>query len=336
MSSKLDVRAFAVPSMPQSVRPARAGGVGQTGGMELAPGWSALLDEYAAHLDADRGLSPHTVRAYRTDLTELAAHADVEPGRITLARLRNWLSAMADAGAAPATIQRRVACVRGFFAWASAEGHLPADPAARLAAPKRRQRLPRVPGLADVETGIAALQARVDEAEGADAAVARRDLALVEVLYSSGLRVSEACALRLTDVDRERRSLTVLGKGGKQRTVPLGVPALRALDAWLRARPDFAKAGSPDTVFLGERGGALDPRVARRVVHAATGAAGHAAETGPHGLRHAMATHLIEGGADLRSVQEMLGHSSVATTQIYTHVTSERLREAYRQAHPRA
>lgn len=305
--------------------------------MELAPGWSALLDEYAAHLDAERGLSPHTVRAYRGDLVELARNADVEPGRITLARLRRWLSSMADDGAAPATIQRRVACVRGFFSWAAAEGYLAEDPASRLTAPKRRQRLPRVPGRADVMTGLDSLETRVAEAgNDPQRAVARRDLALVEVLYSSGLRVSEACALRLCDVDRERRSLTVLGKGGKQRTVPLGVPALRALDAWLTSRPVMVHDSSPDTVFLGERGGALDPRVARRVVHAATGAAGHTAETGPHGLRHAMATHLIEGGADLRSVQEMLGHSSVATTQIYTHVTSERLRQAYKQAHPRA
>lgn len=302
--------------------------------MELPPGWSALIDDYAAHLDAERGLSRHTVRAYRTDLTDLASHADVSPTRVTLPRLRSWLSAMTDAGAAPATIQRRVACVHGFFAWAHREGMVPENPAARLTAPKRRRRLPRVPSRSDVLTSLDAIAARLGE--GNDDAVTRRDLALVETLYSSGLRVSEACTLRLRDVDRERRCLTVAGKGGKQRTVPLGLPALRAIDGWLAVRAKLVRPDSPDTVFLGARGGALDPRVARRVVHAATGAAGRAAETGPHGLRHAMATHLVEGGADLRSVQEILGHSSVATTQIYTHVTSERLRQAFRQAHPRA
>jgi len=301
--------------------------------MELPPGWSALLEDYVAHLDAERGLSPHTVRAYRGDLVELARHCGVGPAEVTLPTLRSWLSAMTDAGAASSTVQRRVACVRGFFGWARREGLVAEDPAARLTAPRRRRHLPRVPSRADVDLSLASVSARLSEG---DDPLVHRDLALVEVLYSSGLRVSEACSLRLRDVDRERRALTVLGKGGHERTVPLGVPALRALDAWLHRRPEVAGPRSPETVFLGARGGAMDPRVARRVVHAATAGAGRGAETGPHGLRHAMATHLIDGGADLRSVQEMLGHSSVATTQIYTHVTSERLRQAFRQAHPRA
>ena len=305
----------------------------QTGDMELPPGWSAAMDDYSMHLRAERGLSPHTVRAYLTDLRDLAASVDVEVGRVTLTRLRGWLGAMADDGAAPATVQRRVACARGFFAWALSEGLIREDPAVRLKAPKRRQGLPRVPAVGAVALSLAGAEVRAAEE---DDPLARRDLALVEVLYSSGLRVSELCALLLRDVDRERRSLTVLGKGGRQRTVPLGVPALRAIDRWLAVRPRVAVAGSPATVFLGARGGALDPRVARRVVHAVTVAAGPGADVGPHGLRHAMATHLIEGGADLRSVQEMLGHASVATTQIYTHVTPERLRRAFSQAHPRA
>lgn len=303
------------------------------GGMELPPGWAAVLDDYAAHLAAERGLSEHTVRAYGSDLRELASHADVSPGRITLARLRGWLADMGDAGAATSTIQRRVASVRGFFAWAQCEGVVEADPAARLKAPKSQRRLPKVPTAPAVAVTLEAAESRAGEA---DDPIAVRDLALVELLYSSGLRVSEACSLGLGDVDRERRSVSVLGKGGKQRTVPLGAPALRALDRWLLARPAVAREASPDTVFLGEQGGKLDPRVARRVVHAATAAAGPGGEVGPHGLRHAMATHLIEGGADLRSVQEMLGHSSVATTQLYTHVTSERLRQAFKDAHPRA
>ena len=301
--------------------------------MELPPGWSGLLDEYSAHLSAERGLSPHTVRAYRTDLADLALFVDVEVGRVTLGRLRGWLARMADDGAATATVQRRVACARGFFAWAQREVPLSVNPAARLRAPKRRQHLPTVLPVGAVEAGISGAEARVGED---DDPLARRDLALVEVLYSSGLRVSEACGLLLRDVDRERQSLSVLGKGGKHRTVPVGLPALRAIDSWLDVRPQLARAGSPETVFLGARGGALASRVARRVVHELTSAAGPGMDVGPHGLRHAMATHLIEGGADLRSVQEMLGHASVATTQIYTHVTSERLRDAFRQAHPRA
>lgn len=301
--------------------------------MDLPPGWQAVLEEYAAHLDAERGLSTHTVRAYLTDLRELARHADVGPGRITLSRLRGWLAAMGDDGAATSTVQRRVASARGFFAWATAEGLLTENPAARLQAPKKQRRLPKVPSSPAVAETMNAAAARAGED---DDPVAIRDLALVELLYSSGLRVSEACALALGDVDRERRSITVLGKGGKQRTVPLGGPALAAIDRWLAVRPQFVTAKSPGTVFLGVQGGPLDPRVVRRVVHAATAAAGAQAEVGPHGLRHAMATHLIEGGADLRSVQEMLGHSSVATTQLYTHVTSERLRQAFKDAHPRA
>jgi integrase/recombinase XerC len=160
---------------------------------------------------------------------------------------------------------------------------------------------------------------------------------MLEVLYATGVRVSELCGLDLADVDAERRVLRVLGKGRKERSVPVGLPALRALERWLsEGRPGIATAASGAAVFLGERGQRIDPRVVRRVVHAALARVEGAPDLGPHGLRHAMATHLLEGGADLRSVQEMLGHASLATTQIYTHVTDERLRQAYAQAHPRA
>lgn len=295
-------------------------------------GWRAVIEEYRTHLESDRGLSPHTVRAYLSDLGALAAFVDRPLPEVTLQVLRAWLAGQADAGTAASTIQRRVACVRGFFAWATkVEGLLETDPASRLRAPKRQRLLPRVPSATAVESSLAATQARVDEGEGP---VAARDLALVELLYSSGLRISELCGIRLRDLDAERGTLRVLGKGGKERSVPVGAPARRALEAWLAARPELAGEQSPDLVFLGVRGGRLDPRVARRVVHDATRAGG--SEVAPHGLRHAMATHLLEGGADLRSVQEMLGHASVATTQVYTHVTSQRLREAFRQAHPRA
>lgn len=294
--------------------------------------WDGLLEEYGEHIRSDRGLSDHTASAYLGDLRDLSTFVD-EPAGVTLPRLRAWLADMVARDVATSTIQRRVACVRGFFAWAKRSGFIDDDPAVRLRAPKRNRKLPKVISRTAIDEVMAAATARLAES---DEAVAARDLAIIELLYSSGLRVSELVGIELGDVDADHRAVRVLGKGGKERTVPMGVPAARALDGWLARRPEIATATSPSTVFLGVRGGALDPRVARRVVHDATAAAGPGAEIAPHGLRHAMATHLLDGGADLRSVQEMLGHSSVATTQLYTHVSSERLREAFRQAHPRA
>ncbi len=294
--------------------------------------WEALIEEYSEHLATDRGLSPHTVRAYGADLRLLAAHTD-DPHAVTLTTLRTWLADMADDGTAASSIQRRVACVRGFFAWAAREGFIDADPALRLVAPKRSRRLPKVLSHGEIDDVMASATTRLEES---DDPLAARDRAIVELLYSSGLRISELTSIKIRDVDAEHRTVRVMGKGAKERSVPMGAPAASAVATWLERRDEVATPRSPDTLFLGARGGALDPRVARRVVHQATAAAGPGAEIGPHGLRHAMATHLLDGGADLRSVQEMLGHASVATTQIYTHVTSERLREAYRQAHPRA
>ena len=294
--------------------------------------WEGMLGEYEAHLAQDRGLSEHSVRAYMQDLRDLAETAP-DPRKVTLTSLRGWLAQMLERGLATSTISRRVACVRGFFHWAQLEGFIDEDPAIRLKAPKRSRALPRV--LPEETMGEVVEAATARSAEDDDP-IAVRDLAIVELLYSSGLRVSELCSIGIRDVDLDGRSVRVVGKGNKERSVPLGEPAAHTIRAWLERRPEIATAKSPDRLFLGARGGALDPRVARRVVHAATSAAGRSADIGPHGLRHAMATHLLNGGADLRSVQEMLGHSSVATTQIYTHVTSERLREAYKQAHPRA
>ena len=294
--------------------------------------WDGLLGEYEDHLAKDRGLSVHSVRAYMQDLRDLAATVE-DPKQVTLPKLRGWLADMLERGLASSTISRRVACVRGFFHWAQLEGYVDDDPALRLKAPKRSRALPIVLPEETVGVVVEAATARIAEE---DDPIALRDLAIVELLYSSGLRVSELCSVAIRDVDLEGRSIRVVGKGNKERSVPLGAPAADAIQAWLQRRAEVATAKSPDRLFLGARGGKLDPRVARRVVHAATAAAGRGAEIAPHGLRHAMATHLLNGGADLRSVQEMLGHSSVATTQIYTHVTSERLREAYKQAHPRA
>ncbi|MFT4109745.1 MAG: tyrosine recombinase XerC [Propionicimonas sp.] len=300
-----------------------------------------MVAAFADHLRLERGRSPHTVRAYTGDLTHLFAHlarvGEAEPDDVTLADLRTWLANQHAAGADRATLQRRAAGVRAFFAWAARTGRLPSDPARALRSPRVDRRLPPTVEVDQARRALDGLAARVEEAGGEeDGAARRRDLAIVEVLYASGIRVSELVGLDTGDLDTQRGLLRVMGKGGKQRTVPLGAPALRAVDAWLAVRPRLARAGAGRAMFVGDRGLRIDARVVRRLVHRALGAVPDAPDLGPHGLRHAMATHLLEGGADLRSVQELLGHSSLATTQLYTHVSGDRLRRAYQQAHPRA
>lgn len=292
--------------------------------------WADLISEYRSFLGAEHGRSPHTMRAYTRDLTSLAEFVKVPPAAVTLTALREWLAQQVSDGTAPSTLQRRVSCARGFFAWAVKEGYVAENPTIRLRSPKTAHTLPKVPTGRQVTDSIASLAEDVARGEP----IAIRDVALVELLYASGLRISEACGLGTRDVDFERSTVRVLGKGNKERTVPMGVPARRALEAWLAVRAQVQQPDSPPLLFLGARGGALNPRVARRVIHAATAAGG--LSVGPHALRHAMATHLLAGGADLRSVQELLGHASVATTQRYTHVSNERLRAAFQQAHPRA
>jgi integrase/recombinase XerC len=307
--------------------------------------------EFGRHLAAERGLSPHTVRAYLGDVGSLLEHAWLcgvtEPGELDVRVLRSWLARQRALGQARASLARRGAAARTFTAFAHARGWLARDPGPLLGMPKPHRALP---GVLRQDEVIAALEAA--HAPGADPgharapaaaghpglrAVALRDAAVMELLYATGIRVSELCGLDLGDVDHERRCLRVLGKGGRERTVPVGLPAYRALDRWQRAgRPVLATGASGHALFLGARGGRLDPRTARRAVHQRLAAVPGGPDTGPHGLRHTAATHLLEGGADLRSVQEILGHSSLATTQIYTHVSIERLRSSYRQAHPRA
>lgn len=308
---------------------------------ELSPRAAELVRAFAGHLRLERGLSEHTVRAYTGDVTNLFAHLDRvgegEPEDVTLADLRTWLANLHAGGADRATLQRRAAGARAFFAWASRTGRLPGDPAQALRSPKVDRRLPPTVEVDQARQALDGLAARIEETEDPDELAARRrDLAIVEVLYASGIRVSELAGLDTGDLDAQRGLVRVLGKGGKQRTVPLGAPALRALDAWLAVRPRLARPAAGQAVFVGDRGARIDPRVVRRIVHRALRAVPDAPDLGPHGLRHAMATHLLEGGADLRSVQEMLGHSSLATTQLYTHVSGDRLRKAYQQAHPRA
>jgi integrase/recombinase XerC len=308
---------------------------------ELSTAATALLAAFADHLRLERGLSPHTVRAYTGDLTSLFGHltrvGEGEPDAVTLADLRRWLANLHATGADRATLARRAAGARTFFAWAARTGRLPADPAAALRSPKVDRRLPATVEADQARRMLDGLTEQVEAAEDPlDRAARRRDLAVVEVLYASGIRVSELVGLDTGDLDAQRGLLRVLGKGGKQRTVPLGAPALRALDAWLDVRPRLARPAAGQAVFVGDRGGRIDPRVVRRLIHRALVAVPDAPDLGPHGLRHAMATHLLEGGADLRSVQELLGHSSLATTQLYTHISGDRLRKAYQQAHPRA
>ncbi|MFL6065288.1 MAG: tyrosine recombinase XerC [Friedmanniella sp.] len=329
------------------------------GTAELGAEFGALVGDYERHLRLQRELSPHTVRAYRADVTGLLRHLRrmglTSLDEVTLRSLRSWLAHEQTRGQARSSLQRRSAAVRVFFGWAQHSGRVVTNPAASLRSPRKERSLPptldqahavsmldgaRAPGAAALgaESGGSEGPATSPaEAERRGQAVQLRDVAMLETLYATGVRVSELCGLDLPDIDTERRVLRVLGKGRKERTVPVGLPALQALERWLgEGRPELSTNASGAAVFLGERGRRIDPRVVRRVVHQALARIDGAPDLGPHGLRHAMATHLLEGGADLRSVQEMLGHASLATTQIYTHVTDERLRQAYAQAHPRA
>ena len=299
---------------------------------EFAPGVDRALREFVEHLRLERGRSPHTVRAYRADLAGLLTGLTALPD-LDLARLRGWLADAHAAGTARSTLARKAAAARTFTAWAHRRGVLPVDPGARLTAPRPRSALPTV-----LDREQAAAVADVAGAPaGPDDPVAMRDRLVVELLYATGIRVAELCGLDLDDVDEDRRALRVIGKGDRERTVVYGVPAERALRAWRQAgRPAFVRAGSPVALLLGARGGRLDPRVARAVVHRAVAAVPGVPDIGPHGLRHAAATHMLDGGADLRYVQELLGHAKLSTTQLYTHVTVERLKVVHEQAHPRA
>lgn len=295
------------------------------------------VDGFTRYLTAERARSVHTVRAYAADVADLLSFA-LASGTgsldgLSLGILRGWLGAMNSAGQARSTIARRAAAARTFTAWALREELIPVDPALRLRAPKRGKTLPAV--LQQSQMGSLFEQLAAAAAEGEP--VALRDRAMVELLYASGIRVSELAGLDLEDVDHERRTLRVLGKGNKERTVPFGLPAATALDEWLRrGRGRLATEASGAALFLGRRGRRVDPRQVRSVAQQLFGQLGDTAATSPHALRHSTATHLLDGGADLRSVQEILGHSSLATTQIYTHVSVDRLRRSYQQAHPRA
>lgn len=294
--------------------------------------------EYLTHLAEVRRLSPATVRAYRSDLASLAAGcAGLDLASVELENLRDWLWQAVQRGDSRATIARRTAAVRGFFAWATERELVPVDPSLRLVSPKRGRTLPKV-ATADI---LGDVLGRLESAAADGDPVALRDHAILELLYGAAVRVSELCGLDVGDVDRDRRTARVLGKGSKERVVPFGLPALRALDAYLvRGRPALTERAAADArattaLFVGARGARIGPRAVYDLVSRELGPE-LGAQVGPHALRHSAATHLLDGGADLRAVQEMLGHASLGTTQIYTHVSSERLAASYRLAHPRA
>jgi len=323
-----------------------------------------LLARYDRYLAAERGRSVHTRRAYLGDVRGLlrfgvrraGSAGSFDVALIELATLRGWLADLTAAGAARATVARRAASARAFTAWLTRTGRIETDPGLRLRSPKAARPLPAVLRREQAEALMAeAARSEVGPPEVArpegppedgsppdgdrrrDAALALRDLALVELLYATGIRVSELAGLDVADVDRERRTVRVLGKGAKERVVPFGIPADRAVAHWLaEGRPELVGEASGRALFVGVRGRRVDPRQVRAVVHRFADRVEGAPSIGPHGLRHSAATHLLDGGADLRSVQELLGHASLATTQIYTHVSVERLRAGYRQAHPRA
>ncbi|MET4582047.1 integrase/recombinase XerC [Conyzicola nivalis] len=319
-----------------------------------------MLDDFTLYLSAERGFSEHTVRSYRSDLADLLRFAEeagaTSSSDIDLELLRGWLWRASTAGLAKATLARRSATARALTSWLARTGETPTDAAARLRAPRPDKHLPRVLTRDQMDAILAGLGARAATGDP----LARRDLAMVELLYASALRVSELTGLDVRDVDLGRLTARVIGKGSKERVVPFGVPAGTALADWLEARDSVAAptanshgasqaaetstgATKPATtkpattaLFLGSRGGRVGTRAVYRLVADLLDGVPGGGPAGPHALRHTAATHLLDGGADLRAVQEMLGHASLGTTQIYTHVSTQRLRESYALAHPRA
>jgi len=297
-----------------------------------------LTARFLEHLEHERGLSANTLRAYGGDLAAflefLARYFDrpageIAPSEVDLTALRAFLAATGERGLSKRSQGRAVAALRALFRWATRVGELAADPAARLRSPKAPRTLPAHLRPGEIEALLAA--------PAGDSFAAVRDRALLELLYASGLRVSELVSLDWLDLDLGARSLRVVGKGGKERQVPFGRPAQEALRRWREiAALAFGGAAAGDAVFLNRRGGRLTDRSVRRILDLAMAATALARGIHPHALRHSFATHLLERGADLRAIQELLGHASLSTTQRYTHVDIDRLLAVYRDAHPRA
>lgn len=290
------------------------------------PDWAQpVVEEYLGWLRGGRRLSSHTVNAYRRDITQFLAFCD-RLGRVGLSQvdrgdLRRFLASLHTRGYSPSTVVRKVSSLRNFFGHFHKEGRIPTNPVGAVSTPKAGKRLPQVLSQRHVIQAI--------ESVDGTAPVDLRDRAILELAYGAGLRVSEMASLTVPQVEG-RDLVVVTGKGDKDRTVPVGVPAQQAVERWLaRGRPFLAGGSAGQVLFVGVRGRPMDPRQIRRMVRSRLGSF-------PHALRHSFATHMLEGGADLRSVQEMLGHSSLGTTQIYTSVSHRHLRSTHHRTHPRA
>ena len=309
--------------------------------MEKTPVWDKLLEDYQTYLRHELNRSPNTVKAYMTDLTECAEHHQHDgygtPADVTLTTLRQWLLNLRNAGASSRTIARKVSSIRSFLQWCVDRGHLAVNEALRLTSPKLGQQLPTVLSFQQIKLFFHLAEEAIGRAEVGTAAydLALRDLAMFEVLYGSGIRVAELTTMNVTDINFSEQLLKVRGKGNKERMVPFSDPAGGALQRWLAVRDNLATSGT-NACFVGARGGRINQRVVRERVDQLLEQIPDTAARGPHALRHSAATHLLDGGADIRSVQEVLGHASLQTTQLYTHVSIDRLRSSYQQAHPRA
>jgi len=296
-----------------------------------------VAHSYLEHLERSRGLSENSLNAYRKDILQFVAFVDEQRvdnlGEVDAELARSWVWSLAESGMAGSSLRRKVSALKGFTAWLAREGHTEGDIGIRVRAPGASKSLPRVLTRHHMEEIFRSLQTHADTGDP----VASRDLAIIEVLYASALRVSELVGLDLQGVDLDGRTLRVVGKGNKERMVPLGTPAATALGAYLdHARNALLEGGESSVVFLSTRGKPMGQRSVYEVVARLLADIPGVGPLGPHTLRHTAATHLLDGGADLRSVQELLGHASLGTTQIYTHVSNERLTQAYQQAHPRA
>lgn len=292
---------------------------------------------YLDHVSSQRTLSENTLQAYQADVFQLvgfAANEQVtEVSELDTELLRAWVWTLAEGGMAAASLRRKVSAIKKFTTWCHTHGYFAVDPGSRLRAPAGDRALPRVMGRSHMADLLELLEKRADSGDP----IAIRDHAIIEVLYATGIRVSELVGLTPGSIDQGSLTLRVIGKGNKERVVPIGIPAMRALQHYLeKARPLLAEGKDTAEVFVNTRGHALGVRSVYQVVAALLADIPGSGPMGPHTLRHTAATHLLDGGADLRSVQELLGHASLGTTQIYTHVSTERLTKAYQSAHPRA
>lgn len=297
-----------------------------------------MLVTFQRHLEVERNLSVHSVRAYMGDLRSLFDHVEAlgisDISELQLSHLRSWLANQQIKGGARTTLSRRAVSVRLFTKWALKNKYVATDVGVSLATPKGHRTLPEVLDINEAKLAMDSMAMRAGEEE---TPIALRDVAMLELLYATGARVGELCGLDIGDIDYNRNTIRVLGKGNKERTIPMGKHAVKALESWIEGgRDSLLKPDSGQAVFLGARGKRIDQRTVRTVVYEALSAIEGIERMGPHALRHSAATHLLEGGADLRTVQEILGHASLATTQIYTHVSTARLQKVFKQAHPRA